>query len=85
MAKNVSKTELDGGVKPGIPQFTTTAGNVISPVAGLSNDAGASKPPVVGPYGSVGDDSFPSGEKMPSGNSKAIGSFFGSKSPGGTK
>lgn len=83
MAKDSS--HLDGGVKVGIPQIITTPGNVVSPVQGFTADAGSGKPPTVGPYGAVGEATIPSGEKVPGGNSKAIGAFFGSKNPGGGK
>jgi hypothetical protein len=83
MARNRDK--LDGGVPVGDPQTTTTGGNVVTPVAGLSSDAGAGKPPRGGAYGAIADGpDIPSGSKMPGGNSKAIGAFFGSQNPGGS-
>lgn len=77
--------KLDGGVKSNIPSIFTSSGNVVTPVQGLSNDAGCAKPPGVGAYGAPGEGTIPSGEKMPSGNSKALGAFFGSQNPGGGK
>jgi len=77
---------LDGGVPVGGDQFHTTSGGLISPVEGLSNDAGVGKPPKPGVYGAIAEGpSFPGSGKMPGGNGKAIGAFFGSKKPGGGK
>ena len=83
MARDSKK--LDGGVPVGAPQDYTTGGNVITPVEGLSVDAGIGKPPRGGPYGAIGDGEFPTAGKMPGGNSKAINSFLGSGNPGGGK
>lgn len=80
-----SRDKLDGGVPVGDPQVTTTGGNVVTPVAGLSNDAGIGKPPRGGAYGAIADGDIPTGSKMPGGNSKAMNSFFGSQNPGGGK
>lgn len=85
MAKEKS-SGLDGGAAVGPSQTFTTTGNVVTGVEGLSSDAGSGKPPAPGAYGAVarGPD-IPSGEKMPGGNAKAMGAFFGSKNPGGGK
>ena len=83
MARERSK--LDGGVPVGPPQDNVTGGNVISPVEALANDAGAGRPVRPGPYGAIADGpQFPTGSKMPGGNAKAMGSFFGSQNPGGS-
>lgn len=82
----MAKGKLDGGVPVGEAQFHVTGGNIIQPVCGLQNDAGLGKPPAPGAYGAPERDaSFPEGSKMPSGNAKAMGAFFGSKNPGGGK
>ena len=83
MARDTSK--LDGGVPVGPSQFSVTSGNVISVVEGLSSDAGSGKPPAPGAYGAIGTTEFPSAEKIPGGNPKALGAFFGSSKPGGGK
>jgi hypothetical protein len=83
MARERSK--LDGGVPVGAPQENTTGGNVITPVQALFNDAGAGTPTRPGPYGAIADGpQFPTASKMPGGNAKAMGSFFGADKPGGT-
>ena len=79
------KAGLTSSFKGGESQLHTTSGNVVSPVDGLSNDAGLGKPGAPGAYGPVEDGSIPSGSKVPSGNSKAMGAFFGSAKPGGGK
>jgi len=81
----MAKDKLDGGVPVGDDQFHVTAGNVITPVGGLQNDAGVGKPPKPGVYGAIGEGEYPSGSKVPGGNGKAIGAWFGSKNPGGGK
>ena len=75
--------KLDGNVPVGIPQIIVTGGNVVSPVDAFENNV-TGTPPRVGAYGAIGDDEIPRAEKYPSGNSKAINSYFGSKKPGGT-
>jgi hypothetical protein len=83
MASNKT-TNLDGGVPVGPPQFHVTTGNLIAPAEGFANDAGAGAPPATGPYGAIAKGpQIPSAEKYPGGNAKAIGAFFGTKSPGG--
>lgn len=85
MAKEKS-SGLDGGAAVGPSQNFTTSGNLSTPVEGLSSDAGSGKPPPAGAYGAIakGPD-IPTAEKMPGGNAKAMGAFFGSKNPGGGK
>lgn len=79
------KAGLTSSDKGGEPQLSTTSGNVVTPVNAFSHDAGVGSQPCPGAYGPVEDGSIPSGSKVPSGNSKAIGAFFGSASPGGGK
>lgn len=81
----MAEKKLDGGVPVGGKQFTTTGGNVITPVEGFQNNSGVGIPPCPGAYGAPAEGpEFPSAEKMPSGNAKAIGAFFGTKNPGGS-
>lgn len=62
----------------GAPQWHFTSGNVAHPVEGLCRDAGLDKPPTRKEYGKVQDGpEVPKGEKMPSGNAKAMSAFFG--------
>jgi len=78
--------KLDGGVPSGDPQYHVTSGNIITPVCGFENDAGAGKPKPPGTYGSPAEEKpYPTGSKMPGGSGKAIGAYFGSKNPGGGK
>lgn len=79
------KAGLTSSDKGGESQLTTTAGNIVTPVAAFDHDAGVGKQSCPGAYGPVEDGSIPSGSKMPSGNSKAMGAWFGSGSPGGGK
>jgi hypothetical protein len=73
-------------VPVGPSQFHVTSGNIVSPIEGLSSDAGLGKPPAPGAYGARADGpAFPTGEKVPGGNAKAMGAYFGSKNPGGGK
>ena len=72
--------------KGGIPQLHTTGGNIVSPVEGLSSDAGLGKPPAPDAYGPPGKGGeIPSGSKVPGGNEKAMTAWFGTSSPGGGK
>lgn len=71
--------------KGGIPQIFTTTGNLVTPVQGLSSDAGCGKPPAPDAYGPPGTGAIPSGSKYPGGNSKAMTAWFGVQSPGGGK
>lgn len=76
--------KLDGGAAVGPPQIIITGGNVVSPVDAFENNAGIGPPPKVGPYGAIGDDEIPRGEKYPSGNAKAMKAYFGTQKPGGS-
>lgn len=82
----MAKEKLDGGVPTGDAQLHTTGGNVVTPVCAFQSDAGLGKPPRPGAYGAPErGGEIPSGSKMPSGNSKAMGAYFGTKNPGGGK
>lgn len=63
--------------KPKGKQFTVTGGGVITPVEGLSSDAGLGKPPAPGEYGAQPSGEFPSSGKVPGGNAKAMSAYFG--------
>lgn len=86
MAQSVTKgTHPQGeveytGIKTGVFK---TAGGVITPIEGLSNDAGLGKPPTVSCYGKPTETAIPDSGKEGGGTNRAIKAFF--KGMGGGK